>query len=92
MSHEKKDPKCYSLNRTAASVARSNAELGAKISNSNRELGTTLEKISQAEIKSKDRVNIPMEEEIASEDIKCCLAQNGFSLRIDEPIEASDNS
>lgn len=43
-------------------VARSNASLEESLVRSNREYGEKLESISKAEIKSKDRVNISLEE------------------------------
>ena len=43
-------------------IAKSNRQLGDDILRSNRELGRTLQSISDAEIKSKDRVNITLEE------------------------------
>lgn len=43
-------------------VAQSNRELGNNILRSNRELGEKLKSISDAEIKSKDRVDISLEE------------------------------
>lgn len=46
----------------ANKIADSNKVLGNNIINSNRELGERLQKISNAEIKSKDRVDISLEE------------------------------
>lgn len=43
-------------------IAQSNRELGNDIIRSNRELGEKLKSISNAEIKSKDRVDISLEE------------------------------
>lgn len=43
-------------------IAQSNRELGNDIVRSNRELGEKLENISKAEIKSKDRIDISLEE------------------------------
>lgn len=43
-------------------IAESNRELGRDICRSNRELGCTLKDISDAEIESKDRVNITLKE------------------------------
>ena len=45
----------------ANTIAQSNRDLGNTIAKSNRELGEKLEDISKAEIKSKDRVDIPLE-------------------------------
>ena len=47
---------------SADMIAQSNRGLGNDIRQSNRELGEKLESISNAEIKSKDRVNISLEE------------------------------
>ena len=46
----------------ADTIAQSNRELGNDILRSNRELGERLDNISKAEIKSKDRVDISLEE------------------------------
>lgn len=46
----------------ADAIAKSNDNLAETIRFSNRELGEKLESISQAEIKSKDRVDITLEE------------------------------
>lgn len=46
----------------ADTLAQSNRELGNDILRSNRELGEKLDNISKAEIKSKDRVDISLEE------------------------------
>lgn len=46
----------------ADAIAKSNNNLAETIRFSNRELGEKLENISQAEIKSKDRVDITLEE------------------------------
>ena len=46
----------------ADTIAQSNRELGNDIIRSNRELGERLDNISKAEIKSKDRVDISLEE------------------------------
>ena len=43
-------------------IAKSNFQLGEDIVRANRELGQTLKGISEAEIKSKDRVDITLEE------------------------------
>ena len=43
-------------------IAESNRELGRDIYRSNRELSCTLKNISDAEIESKDRVNISLKE------------------------------
>lgn len=43
-------------------IAQSNKELGYRITNSNKELSERLKDISDTEIKSKDRVNITLEE------------------------------
>lgn len=43
-------------------IAESNRQLGSSIRQSNRELGEKLENISKAEIKSKNRVDISLEE------------------------------
>lgn len=43
-------------------IAKSNRQLGDDILRSNRELGEKLKSISDAEIKSKDRVDITLEE------------------------------
>lgn len=43
-------------------IAKSNFQLGNDILRANRELGETFRSISEAEIKSKDRVDITLEE------------------------------
>lgn len=43
-------------------IAKSNMQLGEDVLQANRELGRTLKDISDAEIKSKDRVDITLEE------------------------------
>lgn len=54
--------KCIARLMGADMIAQSNRELGVDILRSNRELGETLKSISDAEIKSRDRVNITLEE------------------------------
>lgn len=73
-------------------IAQSNKRLGEDILQSNRELGETLESISKAEIKSKDRVNITLEEyEKMKNEIKS-LSSEVYRLsrileRIDVPLD-----
>lgn len=77
---------------SAGMIAQSNAKLGNDICKSNRELGEKLESISKAEIKSKDRVNISLEEyEKMKNEIKS-LSSEVYRLsrileRIDVPLD-----
>lgn len=54
--------KCIARLMGADMIAQSNKELGVDILRSNRELGETLKNIYDAEIKSRDRVDITLEE------------------------------
>lgn len=54
--------KAYAYLIGANTIARSNDRLADTIDTSNRKLGERLESISQAEIKSKNRVDISLEE------------------------------
>lgn len=73
-------------------IAQSNEKLGNDICKSNRELGEKLEAISNAEIRSKDRVNITLEEyEKMKNEIKS-LSSEVYRLsrileRIDVPLD-----
>ena len=70
-------------------IAQSNRELGNDIIRSNRELGDKLKSISNAEIKSKDRVDIILEEyESMKTEIKDLRHQVNRLCAIFEKIEA----
>lgn len=70
-------------------IAQSNRELGDDIIRSNRELGEKLKSISEAEIKSKDRVDISLEEyENMKTEIKDLRHQVNRLCEIFEKIEA----
>lgn len=77
---------------SADMIAQSNAKLGNDILNANRELGKKLEDISNAEIRSKDRVDISLEEyEKMKNEIKS-LSSEVYRLsrileRIDVPLD-----
>lgn len=77
---------------SAGMIAQSNAKLGNDICKSNRELGEKLESISKAEIKSKDRVNISLEEyEKMKREIKSLSYEvdrlTNILTRIDVPLD-----
>ena len=77
---------------SANMIAQSNKILGNDILNANKELGEKLEAISNAEIKSKDRVDISLEEyEKMKREIKS-LSSEVYRLsrileRIDVPLD-----
>lgn len=70
-------------------IAKSNIQLGKDIIRAGREYGETLRDISEAEIKSKDRVDITLKEYERMKDEICSLSYENKRLRyILERIEA----
>lgn len=73
-------------------IVQGNRDLGNVIAKSNREYAEKLEKISKAEIKSKDRVNITLEEyenmkkQIERLDYEVCRLQS-ILKKIEVPFE-----
>lgn len=81
--------KAYAYLKGAQAVAKSNDRLADTIACSNRRLGEKLESISQAEIKSKDRVDITLEEyERMKSEIKRLTYENEGMREILGKIEA----
>ena len=81
--------KAYAYLMGANTVARSNDRLADTIATSNRKLGERLESISQAEIKSKNRVDISLEEyENMKHTIKSLTYENNEMREILNRIEA----
>lgn len=73
-------------------IAKSNFQLGEDIVRANRELGQALKDISDAEIKSKDRVDITLEEyERMKNEISSLTYENrrlrNILERIDVPLD-----
>lgn len=80
--------KAYAYLKGAQAVAKSNDRLADTIACSNRRLGEKLESISQAEIKSKDRVDITLEEyERMKSEIKRLTYENEGMREILDRIE-----
>ena len=81
--------KAYAYLKGANTIAQSNDRLADSIASSNRKLGERLESISQAEIKSKDRVDISLEEyEKMKHTIKSLTCENDWLREILNRIEA----
>ena len=81
--------KAYAYLMGANAVAKSNDNLAETIRFSNQELGEKLKSISDAEIKSKDRVNITLEEyENMKSTIKSLTYENEWLREILNKIEA----